>query len=402
MKKNTAGRVFAIIAVFLSITTGFLLSGCGNSSNPDYGASLQRMVTQKWDEYGKSIGHPQTGGAALYISSPKGNYFASTNMDNARPDIHFRAASNTKTFTAAAIMLLYQRGQLNIDDLITAQMPGKDTPYVPDSPSYSIPYKDSITIRQLLSHRAGVFDVTNSTIPEDAPCQYAGEDYIDTQSPAHQFAFDELVGVVADCKLAYWEPGQNKYHYSNTGYNLLGKIIERVSGISYSDFITENLIEPNNLVNTSSPHLASDTRIADPFAVGHTLAGGLIYTVEEDNMSANVAEGNIISTPADLTRWIKLLISGTAGIEKQYIDMMMDCTPEAGASSCYGFGLEWREGLGYGHTGGHNGYLSIMAYDPANDVSSTLFFSFINGDDLNGQAMVLIEIPLESRKILGY
>jgi D-alanyl-D-alanine carboxypeptidase len=224
--KKKAKRDLLTITALVSIAVGFL-GGCGNSSTPDYGVSLQQMVTQKWDEYGKGIGHPHIGGAALHISSPKGSYFASTNMDNASPDIHFRAASNTKTFTAAAIMLLYQRGQLNIDDVITAQIPGKDMPYVPDSPSYAIPYKDSITIRQLLSHRAGVFDVTNSKIPADAPCPFAGEDYADAQAPTHQFTFDELVGVVAECDLSYWAPWLNQYKYSNTGYNLLGKISER-------------------------------------------------------------------------------------------------------------------------------------------------------------------------------
>lgn len=400
-------RMLAAASVTLLLFAVLNVAGCSNSSysgsgNPDYGAVLQRMVAEKWDAYGQSIGHPQIGGAALYISSPKGNYFASTNMDNAGPDIHFRAASNTKTFTAAAIMLLYQRGQLNIDDLITAQIPGKDMSYVPDSPSYAIRYKDSITIRQLIGHRAGVFDVTNSEIPEDAPCRYAGQDYVSLQESNHQFTFDELIGVVAECKLSYWEPWLNKYHYSNTGYNLLGKIIERVSGMSYSDFITENLIRPNNLLNTSSPHLASDTRMPDPFAVGYSLDGGVISAVDEDNMSANVSEGNIVSTPSDLSKWIKNLISGTAGIEKKYVDMMKDCTPEAGAASCYGLGIVWWEGLGYGHTGAHNGYLSIMSYDPAKDVSAVLFFSLLNGDNINGEVRVLIDVSLEAKKILGY
>lgn len=402
MQINTTGRVVSAIAVFVSIASVFLLGGCGNGGTPDHGVSLQHMVNQKWSEYGQGIGHPQTGGAALYISSPAGDYFAAANMDKAGPDIHFRAASNTKTFTAAAIMLLYQRGQLNIGDLIITKIPGKDMPYVPDSPSYAIPHKDSITIRQLLSHRSGVFDITNDTIPENAPCQYAGKDYLDLQAPNHQYTFDELVGVVAECQTAYWEPSKNKYHYSNIGYDLLGKIIERVSGMTYSDFITENLIRPNNLTKTSSPHLAFEVRMPEPFAVGYNLHDGVVQMFEKDNMSGTVAEGNIISTPADLSRWIKHLISGTAGIEEKYVDMMTDCTPEAGATSCYGLGIEWREGLGYGHTGAHNGFLSIMSYDPVKDVSAVAFFSLLNGDELPGEARVLMDISLEARKILGY
>ena len=387
--------------IFASMVMLVLSGGCGGNGT-DVSSSLQQMIAQKWSEYGSSIGYPSTGGAALYISSPKGNFFVSTNMDNASPDIHFRIASNTKTFTAAAIMLLRQRGQLNIDDLITAQIPGKSIPYIPDSPGYNIPYKSSITIRQLLGHTSGVFDVTNDSVPEDARCQYAGKDYIGTQDPAHQFTFDELVGVVAECNVSYWAPWQNKYHYSNTGYNLLGKIIERVSGISYSDFITENLIKANNFVKTTSPHLATDTKIPDPFPVGYSLGGGTLITVREDNLSANVAEGNIISTPSELSTWIRRLINGDAGIDKKNIDMMKDCTIPEGKNSCYGLGVMHLGGIGYGHNGAHNGYLSLMMYDPADDVSLVLFFSFLNFDNIGDEMNVLLSISTEARNILGY
>jgi D-alanyl-D-alanine carboxypeptidase len=167
-------------------------------------------------------------------------------------------------------------------------------------------------------------------------------------------------------------------------------------------FITQDLIIPNGLLDTSSPSLATDTKMPGPFAIGYNLESGVIYPFEEDNMSSTVSEGNIISTPADLSKWIKDLITGTAGIEKQYVDMMTDCIPDPGVTSCYGLGIEWREGLGYGHTGAHNGFLSIMSYDPAKDVSSVLFFSFLNFDNLDGEASVLIDIPLEAKKILGY
>lgn len=398
---NTRKKIGLLTTLILSSLTMLVLSGgCGSSGGgTDVSSNLQQMVAQKWSEYGSSIGYPSTGGAALYISSPKGDFFVQTNMGDATSAIHFRIASNTKTFTAAAIMLLYQRGQLNIDDLITARIPGKDMPYIPESPNYNIPYKNSITIRQLLGHTAGVFDVTNDKIPDNAWCWYAGQEYM--QGATHQYSFDELVGVVAECRIAYWEPWQNRYHYSNTGYNLLGKIIERVSGTSYSDFIKENLIRPNNLMNTTSPYLAADTKIPDPFPVGYSLSEGTLTAVREDNMSMNVAEGNIISTPAELSTWVKRLISGTAGIDKRYVDMMNCAIPE-GKSSCYGLGVLHLKGIGYGHNGAHNGYLSLMMYDPADDVSLVLFFSLLNFDNIQDEMNVLLSISEEARKILGY
>ncbi len=394
---NGSGRV-ALMAALMTA------SACGGTSQPDRQAALQQMVAQKWAAYSESIGYPASGGAVLHVSTPAGAYFASTGMENASPDIHFRIASNTKTFTAAAIMLLQQRGLLHIDDFITANIPGTTTPYVPDSASYAIPYKASITIRQLLGHRAGVYDVTNEDIPADAPCPYAGKSYLATQDMSRQFTFDELVGVVATCEASYSPPSENEYHYSNTGYSILGKVIERVSGLSYSDFVVQNLLVPNQLTETSSPSLHTERTIPAPFAVGYSLdymeSKKLVATVA-DNMSINVAEGNLISTPEQLARWNRALVTGAAGLDDTTVGSMK-CAIPAGARDCYGLGIQQFTGLGFGHTGAHNGYLSVMLYDPASDVSMVLFFSLIDFDDLGTEARVLFDIVTQARAILGY
>jgi D-alanyl-D-alanine carboxypeptidase len=396
-KPNGVGRV-ALAAALMTA------SACSGTTQPDPQAALQQMVAQKWAAYGESIGYPSAGGAVLYVSTPTGTYFASTGMENASPDIHFRIASNTKTFTAASIMLLHQRGLLDIDDVITANIPGTTTPYVPDSASYAIPYKDGITIRQLLSHTAGVFDVTNESIPPDAPCPYAGKSYVPTQDMSRQFTFDELVGVVATCRASYWPPSRNEYHYSNTGYSLLGKVIERVSGLSYSDFVVQNLLVPNRLTETSSPSLFTETTIPAPFAVGYSLdylgSEKLVATIA-DNMSINVAEGNLISTPAQLARWNRALVTGAAGLEDTTVDQMK-CAIPAGATNCYGLGIQQFSGLGFGHTGAHNGYLSVMLYDPVKDVSLVLFFSLIDFDDVGSEGKVLFDVVTQARAILGH
>lgn len=386
------------------ITILLTANACGHASQPDTEGALKQMVAQKWAAYGDSIGYPAAGGAVLYVSTPTGAHFASTGMENASPGIHFRIASNTKTFTAAAIMLLQQRGLLRIDDAISANIPGTTTPYVPDSPSYAIPYKDGITIRKLLGHRAGVYDVTNDLIPADAPCPYAGQSYLLTQDMSRQFTFDELVGVVAACNASYQPPSENEYHYSNTGYSLLGKIIERVSGLSYSDFIAQNLLVPNQLTETSSPSLHTETTIPAPFAVGYSLdymdSGRLVATVA-DNMSINVAEGNLISTPEQLARWNRALLTGAAGLDVSTVDSMK-CAIPAGATDCYGLGFQQFSGLGFGHTGAHNGYLSVMLYDPVTDVSIVLFFSLLDFDDIGAEGRLLFDIVTQARAILGY
>jgi D-alanyl-D-alanine carboxypeptidase len=301
-------------------------------------------------------------------------------------------------------MLLHQRGLLDIDDVITANIPGTTTPYVPDTASYAIPYKDAITIRKLLGHRAGVYDVTNEAMPEDAPCPYAGESYLQTQDMSRQFTFDELVGVDATCNASYWPPSEDRYQYSNTGYSLLGKVIERVSGLSYSDFIVQNLLVPNRLTETSSPALYTETMIPAPFAVGYSLgylgSKQLVATVA-DNMSINVAEGNLISTPEQLARWNRALVTGAAGVDASTVESMK-CEIPSGATSCYGLGIQQFSGLGFGHTGAHNGYLSIMLYDPTHDVSIVLFSTLLDFTSIGAEAKVLFDVVTQARTILGY
>jgi D-alanyl-D-alanine carboxypeptidase len=392
-------------SVRLALAAALLTSAaCGGTSQPDPDAALQQMVAAKWAAYTASIGYPDAGGAALYVSTPSGAHFASTGIENASPGIHFRIASNTKTFTAAAIMLLHQRGLLDVDDSITANIPGTTTPYVPTSASYDIPHKGDITIRKLLSHRAGVYDVTNELIPADAPCAYAGKSYLLTQDMSRQFTFDELVDVLATCKASYCAPAKNEYHYSNTGYSLLGKIIERVSGMSYSAFVTQNLLVPNGLTETSSPSLSTETTLPAPFAVGHALdyiGSGKLVPTATDNMSINTAEGNLISTPEQLARWNRALLTGMAGPDEITVGLMK-CTVPPGDPNCYGLGIQRFPGLGYGHTGAHNGYLSVMLYDPANDVSLVLFFNLIDYDAMGAEGKLLFEIATQARTILGY
>ncbi|MFA6609650.1 MAG: serine hydrolase domain-containing protein, partial [Candidatus Omnitrophota bacterium] len=256
------------------IVMAMFASGCGNGQSTFTKPDLSKVLKKDWNAYKKD--KPKfTGGIAMQILSPKGDYFISAGMSkDVTSASHFRIASVTKTFTAAGIMLLDQRGLLNINDRITGNIPGTNTPYVPDSPEYDIPYKNDITIRMLLMHRAGVFDVSNNVIPDNAFSNskpYIGQDYltyIKAGDKEHTFTFDELVGVVARGQLSFFEPGSS-YHYSDTGYSILGKIIERVSGKSYADFIKEELLVPNGLLETSLPSKGSDQAIPKPFIKGY-------------------------------------------------------------------------------------------------------------------------------------
>lgn len=375
------GKLLKISVLFC--LTILLSGGCRKSESlvitDPVQVQLQQLVNNNLTAY--KLLHPSyPGGIAMSVISRQGSWFVSAGMGaNITGQVHFRAASNTKTLTATAILLLYQQGKLDINKYITDTIPGTQMPYIPSTPEYNIPYKSSITILQLLRHRAGVFDVSNNIIPDSVsvPVPYKGQSYIGwvmTSDPEHTFTFDELTNVDAVCRLYNFPPGTG-YHYSNSGFVLLGKIIERVSGKAYAQFITDEILKPAGMVNSSMPVLGTDRSIPAPFITGYSVYGDTVVNSTISNISANVAEGNLITTPDELSRFLLQLLTGNGVLTLHNVNsIMMNCLPNDGTTnSTYGCGLTYTNNLGYGHTGAHEGYLSQMACDPNTGFSVAIF-----------------------------
>jgi D-alanyl-D-alanine carboxypeptidase len=397
-------KLLSILLVFCIIT---ISAGCsGKRYDVSPAKNLEASVTENWNQYKQAHGLP-VGGMAVYLETPSGSYYASSGMPvGVDHNSRFRIASNTKTFTAAAIMLLEQQGKLRIDDTIVSPIPGRGIPYVPETAQYNIPYKASITIRQLLSHTAGVFDADNNPAPPNCPAPYAGKSYaehVEASDPNHQFSPDDFAGVNATCQASHFAPGAD-YHYSDTGYSILAKIIERVSGTSYDQFLMQNLIIPNRLSSTSVVMLGTDKKIPSPFNPGYAYYKGQSQDVTEDNMSKHIGEGNITSTPADIARWVRRLIRGEAGPNSTAVKTMTAPTPQSvKRGGAYGLGIHHLSGLGYGHTGANQGYLSLMMYDPAADVTTIVYFNVWDIDNLlTGQFTLMKKAGLNARAAAGY
>jgi len=378
---------------------------------------LSKILEQGWNAY-KADKPNFNGGLAMQVLTPKGDYFMSTGMEKGMNNSYrFRTASVSKTFTAAAIMLLQQKGLLNIDDKITDDIPNTTNPYLPETEDYNVPYKNEITIKMLLMHRAGIWDVSNNNVPmntfsSDKP--YVGQSYLrymEQYDPNHTFTFDELTGVVARNQLSFFRPG-SAYHYSDTGYSMLGKIIERVSQKSYAQYIKEALLVPNGLTSTMVVVDGSDQDLPGPFAKGYDWADGEIVEVTRSNMSPHVAEGSVMTTPRDLALWAKKLFTGKAGLTKDTVAKMMDaCTSTGGVSTTageYGLGLLCSKN-GYGHNGAHEGYLSNMVYNPKTGVSYVIFTNIWNCqtcatdlESIKGELKTMDEITSLVLQKLGY
>ncbi|OFY15666.1 MAG: hypothetical protein A2X11_06370 [Bacteroidetes bacterium GWE2_42_24] len=377
-----------------------IIAGCDKESNDPYRPDdelqqrLQRLVDSKVAAYKLQV--PEyPGGLVLKVLKGRRSCFAASGMvGNVSGANYFRAASNTKTFTATAILLLYQQGRLNLNHRITDTIPGTNKTYVPDGAGYDIPYKSSITILDLLRHRAGVYDLANETIPDtiSKPLPYKGRNYIEyvlNQDSLHSFTFNELINVVAETGMSYFMPGTG-YHYSNTGYSLLGKIIERVSNMTYQQYLTEQIILPMGLHHTSFPFEGNDTYLPIPCVQGFILDNQGVKDITSLNVSANIAEGNLITTPDDLAIFIQNLLKGKGPLSTFIVNsVMMNCLSSSSLTAGrYGCGLMEINNLGYGHTGAVEGYLSLMVSDPASDVTIIIY---TNAWNIRGEMSSLID-----------
>ena len=313
----------------------------------------------------------------VYIQTADGTFFASAadnEVNQLTEDTYFRFASNTKNFTSTAILNMYEDGWLDIDDNIIGQIPEFNIPYVPSTPAWDIPYKEEITIEQLLQHSAGVYDIDNDPVPNCGGTSYVEFTYIN--DPAHQFSSEELVEQVTINNLSYFVPGTD-YHYSNTGYTILSEIIARVysqrlsTAKTYADYLSDYIVG----VNSNIPLDIHFPDSAGQVALPDTHVNGIIYydesldpiVFDETNMSAHVAEGNGYSNFVNLNQFIRTLMNAENVLTSETIDLMKNDVSSANAG--YGLGCIHATNLGYGHNGCIRGYLSLMVYDPEYDVS---------------------------------
>lgn len=397
---------------FFSLTV--LLGSTGCQKNPVSEHFLKNDLQEILDRHlatYRPMFQGKTIGLGLYVkgatSNAKGgdntypNVYVSSGFPEAYGDhIHFRGASVTKSFTAAAILKLRQQNKINLDDPITANIPGTNKPYIPNTPEFNVPYKSTITIRLLLQHRAGVFDVTNTDIPPTVNAPYAGKRYFDYAMAQfgedHTFTFSEMINVVAANQLSYFEPGA-AFHYSNTGYNMLATIIERVSGKRYHQFLQDEFLTPLHMYDTHFPYIGTDQDMPMPYISGWLKVNNNLIEITRSNVSFAVSEGNIITTPADLAIWANALYATNTILNADLHAQMIDGIPTNEEHVNYGLGTEKNPpDIGYGHNGARPAYMTIMRYHPPSKTSYVLFANFLDADDLEGQGEGMSNIVREA------
>jgi len=256
------------------------------------------------------------------------------------PQTIFRIASITKQFTASAILKLQEEGKLSVDDKLSK--------YIPDFPRGA-----EVTLRQLLTHTSGIHDYN----PEP-------DHLSDVAKPT---TTEVQIELIKRQQLLYdFDPG-TKWRYDNSGYELLGYIVEKVSGQSFGDFLRENFFQPLGMTNSGVyrehldlPHEARGYSLGTngfepPFYIDPSWSGG---------------DGALYSTVEDLYRWNEGIFNGqvlgAASFQAAFTPIPTNAN-QLNSGNGYGFGWFVRSYRGLreiSHSGEVPGFTSMMVRLP--------------------------------------
>jgi CubicO group peptidase (beta-lactamase class C family) len=244
-------------------------------------------------------------------------------------DTKFRIGSITKQFTAAAIVLLEERGKLKFDDEIGQHLHGLPLAW------------QKATIAQLLHHTSGIYNFTRLQ---------------ELEWTRPTLSYEWMIARIKDRPLDF-APGE-KFAYSNTGYMLLSMLIEKISDQTYAQFLQDNIFTPLGMkdsgFDTNAAILANRAR-------GYERKDGALINASFIDMTNTYGAGGLYSTTHDLLTWQKALFAGKV-VKPASFKIMT--TP---AKEDYGFGLVLRSNDGHRriwHNGGINGFTSNLVTLP--------------------------------------
>lgn len=265
-----------------------------------------------------------------------------------RPEYVYRIGSVTKQFTAAAVMTLVEAGKVDLEAPIGS--------YLPDLPEAWRP----ATVRQLLQHTGGLPSYTDG--------------------PEYGLHMREDLPGLALLKTLVWSkpldfvPG-TQWRYSNTGYYLLGLLVEKVTGRTYAEVLQARFFGPLGLTHT---RYGTETDFIPGLAAGYGPGGRPAPYL---SMTQPYAAGSLVSTPEDLARWT-LALHGGKVLKPESLRLMTTPARTAdGKEHPYGFGLSFRTSQGrrlVGHGGGINGFVCQVEADPAAGTVAVVLFNTVD------------------------
>ncbi|KOV31409.1 serine hydrolase domain-containing protein [Streptomyces sp. XY152] len=307
-----------------------------------------------------------TTAALVRLSGTEGSWQGSSGVRDlvsgraADPDARFRAGSTTKVVTAAAVLRLAARGEVDLDASIERYLPGLLGPE----------FKEPVTVRNLLNHTSGI---------------QPGVSWGDTFEEQYAHRYDTLtprrVVKSAVAKGPAFTAGDQQ-QYLNINYTILGMLIEKVTGRSYASEATRLVLRPAGMEHTYFP--GADPRIRGPHHRGYQTVPRpdgttRLVDVTEWNVADRWAAGDMISTTADLEQLVTALFGGQIVPEPQLREMFTVPTDIKGAAYSAGLTRWEHEGTVYWlKTGARPGYSTAIA--ATEDLSRTLVYALTDTD----------------------
>ena len=332
-------RAIALLGLALALSGGPPLVGADKRAK-QVDALLKKLVAER-----------EPGAAVLVARYGRTVYNSSrgvADMQAMRPidfRTSFRLASVTKQFTAAAVMLLVRDGKLRYEDRLTD--------ILPDFPEYG----RTMTVRNLLDHTSGLPDYEGLVPPADGTV--AAEDA--------QIQDAGVLELLKRQEAGWFLPG-SLWRYSNSGYVLLGLIVEKVSDRPFPKFLQERIFGPLNMMNTVA-YVRGKSQVPNR-AFGHTKENGRWRVTDQSPTSATLGDGGVYSSLADLLQWDEALHYHTLLTEEEMGPALTPVrvpskgpTGPDGAPADYGFGWylnEWKGHARIWHHGETSGFRTAI------------------------------------------
>lgn len=308
-------------------------------SNINAQPNFKEVLTESTALHGAGV-------SAIVVQNGKTLFKGSAGMANIELNIAMqnhhvhRIASITKQFTAAAILLLQEQGKLSVKDTLKK--------YFPDFPTEG----HTVTLEHLLKHTSGLNNYTNSdeTMTKRIPLPVTLEEMIDL------FSTEPML----------FAPNE-QFAYSNTGYVLLGAIIEQLSGMSYGDFVKKHIFSKLGMTNSA----IGGRQLVSNRAYPYTIEDGQIVNARPIDMQWPHAAGMLLSTVEDLAKWNTALHTNKLLSSESYEQLIRRGELSTATPTHYAMGLGFRplaDQEAIGHYGGINGFATAAMYLPKDKI----------------------------------
>lgn len=342
-----------------------LLAGCTTTAQNNLQAFPLEVVAELQAKMDTLTAGELPPGMVVWIDAPTYRFEGASGSANLMADSPmpadgaFRIGSITKMFTAAVIMQLAEDGVLTLDDPLALWLP---------EVAEQLPYGDEITLRHLLTHTSGLFNI----VEHEA---YFADLFT-------EMVVDEASGTVTlDCverdpndtlaryvygKEAQFAPG-TQWRYSNTNYTLLGMIIETATEMPLAEAYRTNIYEPLGMTATFLD--CYEAPLMD-VVHGYTGSGDALSDITELHESVGWSAGGLVSTASDLTTFARGLFGGVLFDNPESLTAMTTAAP----GSTYGLGV-MLQGEFMGHAGYIAGFRSVLNYAPELDTVVVMLYN---------------------------